>query len=153
MVMRYTVPRGLMAVGNGRLLSREIKGEKETFVWKVRNPINNYNVTLNVADYVLISDQYVQEDGETLDLSYYVLRANEAQARKHFEQVKPMLACFEERMGKYPFYEDGYALVETPTGAWNIKVPLPMEIGIETTNGDSILSSFMKVVMNGTETA
>ncbi len=114
MVMRYTVPRGLMAVGNGRLLSREIKGEKETFVWKVRNPINNYNVTLNVADYVLISDQYVQEDGETLDLSYYVLRANEAQARKHFEQVKPMLACFEERMGKYPFYEDGYALVETP---------------------------------------
>lgn len=114
MVMRYTVPRGLMAVGNGRMLSRVIKGEKETFVWKVNNPINNYNVTLNVADYVLITDQYQANDGETLDLSYYVLRANEAQARIHFEQVKPMLACFEARMGKYPFYADGYALVETP---------------------------------------
>ena len=37
-----------------------------------------------------------------------------AQARAQFAQVKPMLACFEGWLGPYPFYEDGYKLVEAP---------------------------------------
>ena len=48
-----------------------------------------------------------------MDLSYYVLSYNEEKAKKHFEQVKPMMECFENYFGKYPFWEDGYALVET----------------------------------------
>jgi aminopeptidase N len=49
-----------------------------------------------------------------LDLSFYALRHNEAKARKHFAVVKQMLHCFEYWMGPYPFYEDGYKLVEAP---------------------------------------
>src|SRR5690606_29825238 len=49
-----------------------------------------------------------------LDLDYYVLRENEAKARKHFEEVKPMMNCFQEKFGAYPFIEDGFKLVETP---------------------------------------
>jgi aminopeptidase N len=43
-----------------------------------------------------------------------VIRGNEEKASKHFTQVKPMLACYETFLGKYPFPLDGYALVQTP---------------------------------------
>ncbi|HJM16174.1 MAG TPA: M1 family aminopeptidase, partial [Flavobacteriales bacterium] len=76
-------------------------------------PINNYNVTLNIGDYVHFQDQYISRE-DTLDLSYYVLSYNEEKAKTHFEQVKPMMECFERFLGKYPFWDDGYALVETP---------------------------------------
>ena len=50
-----------------------------------------------------------------MDLSYYVLSYNEDKNfRTHFEQVVPMLECFEQIFGKYPFWNDGFSLVETP---------------------------------------
>ena len=81
--------------------------------WFVSYPINNYDVSINIGDYVHFSDFYVSDE-DTLDLSYYVLSYNEEKARKHFLQVKPMMQCFEKYFGKYPFWEDGFALVETP---------------------------------------
>jgi len=85
-----------------------------TYHWKVSYPINNYNVSINIADYAHWSDVYTAADGDKLDLDYYVLSYNKEKAVKHFEQVKPMLSCFEKYLGKYPFWKDGYALVETP---------------------------------------
>ncbi len=114
MVLSYTVPIGLMAIGNGKFISREIKDKKETFVWKVKNTINSYNVTVNIADYVHFTDDYSDSHGETQILNYYVLRGNALKATEHFQQVKPMLSCFEAKMGPYAFWSDGYALVETP---------------------------------------
>lgn len=104
------VPEGLVAVSNGRLLTTSaLKDGKTRWVWSVQNPINNYNITLNIGDYEHISDRY-----KTLSLDYYVLRGNANKARIHFEEVKPMMACFEEKFGPYPFAEDGYKMVEAP---------------------------------------
>ena len=80
--------------------------------WFVSYPINNYNVTLNIGDYVHFFDNYIT-DNDTLRLDYYVLNGNEEKARVHFEEVKPMMKCFENYFGTYPFWNDGYALVET----------------------------------------
>lgn len=81
--------------------------------WKVQNPINNYDITFYIGDYVHWHDTLVGEKG-VLDLDYYVLRYNQEKAAQQFEVVKPMLHCFEHWMGPYPFYEDGYKLVEAP---------------------------------------
>ena len=81
--------------------------------WFVSYPINNYNVTLNIGDYSHFSDKYISKK-DTLQLDYYVLYDNVDKAKKHFEQVKPMMKCFENYFGSYPFWDDGYALVETP---------------------------------------
>lgn len=109
--IKVAVPNGLMNVSNGRFLGSKDLGDGYTrWDWEVKNPINNYDITLNIADYVHIHDQH-----KGLDLDYYVLRENEEKARKHFEaDVKPMLDCFQLKFGKYPFWEDGYKLVETP---------------------------------------
>jgi aminopeptidase N len=109
------VPPGLMCISNGqdRGISTDKYG-KPVFNWHVSYPINNYNVTLNIGDYVHLHDTYTASDGDTLSLDYYVLRESEAQAHTHFQQVKPMLSCYETYLGKYPFWNDGYALVQTP---------------------------------------
>jgi aminopeptidase N len=69
---------------------------------------------LNIAHYAHFQEEYTAGDGEKLDLDYYVLDYNLEKAKKHFKQVKPTLSCFEYYFGKYPFWNDGYALVETP---------------------------------------
>lgn len=104
-------PDDLVAVSNGRLQDKyDLKNGKIFWAWEVKNPINNYNITLNIGDYVHFSDTL-----NSLDLDYYVLRENEQKAKKHFEEdVKPMLNCFQEKFGSYPFPEDGYKLVEAP---------------------------------------
>jgi aminopeptidase N len=114
MAIRVAVPRGLTCVANGRLRAVHDLGKWVRYDWFVSYPINNYNVTVNIARYAHIQDTFISADGDTLELDYYVLPANEAKARKHFQQVQPVLACFERFFGKYPFWNDGYALVETP---------------------------------------
>jgi len=107
--VKVAVPNGLMNVSNGRFLgSEDLKNGYTRWDWEVKSPINTYNITVNIGDYVHIHDNL---DG--LDLDYYVLRNNEEKAKKHFEEVKPMMNCFQSKFGKYPFAQDGYKLVET----------------------------------------
>lgn len=115
MAIHITVPPGLMAISNGNL-ERITEDEKKnkTYHWKVSYPINNYNVSFYIGDYVHFNDQYQSKDGSTLSLDYYVLRYNEEKARNHFAQVKKMLEAYEHYFEKYPFWNDGYALVESP---------------------------------------
>ncbi len=109
------VPEPLVCVANGNLVSTmAVSGGYRGYEWKVSYPINNYNVSLNIAHYAHLQDTYVAHDGAKLALDYYVLDYNAPKATEHFAQVKPILACFEKRFGKYPFWKDGYALVETP---------------------------------------
>ncbi len=107
--IKIAVPNELMNVSNGRFMgSEDLKNGFTRWDWEVKNPINTYNITLNIGDYVHFGEKY-----KGLDLDYYVLRENEANARNQFEQVKPMMDCFQSKFGVYPFPEDGYKLVET----------------------------------------
>ncbi len=106
------VPSHLIAVSNGRLRSKEELGKTTRFNWFVSYPINSYNITLNVGNYVQIEDVYQSVDGR-LTLDYFVLAYNKDKAKEHFKQVKPMLKCFEQYFGAFPFLKDGYKLVET----------------------------------------
>ena len=115
MQISISVPPGLMDVSNGRLRSTKVLDDGYTqFNWFVTFPINNYAVTLNIADYAHFSNTYAGKKGN-LSLDYYVLRENLEKARTQFDaDVKPMFDCFENWFGPYPFYGDGYKLVETP---------------------------------------
>jgi len=108
--IKVAVPDSLMDVSNGRLMGAEKLADGYTcWDWEVKNPINNYDITLNVGDYADIHDRH-----NALDLDYYVLRGHEERARRQFAQVGPMLDCYESHFGPYPFSEDSFKLVETP---------------------------------------
>lgn len=116
MLISVTVPKRLFVASNGNL-REEVELEnnyQKRYDWFVSYPINNYNVSLGIGSYVHFDSTYVAFDGEELALDYYVLDYNLERARKQFQQVQPMLAAYEHYFDKYPFWEDGYALIETP---------------------------------------
>jgi aminopeptidase N len=113
--LSITVVDTLSAIGNGRMVSNTANNDgTRTWVWKVTNPINNYNLVPYIGKYASWHEEYSGEKGK-LDLDFWVLESNLEKAKKHFaKDVKPMLKSFEYWFGPYPFYEDGYKLVESP---------------------------------------
>ena len=107
------IPDTLVGVGNGRLKSKMLKDGLARYTWEVVDPINNYNIIPYIGKYENWTDTFMGEKGK-LDLSYWVLDYELSKAKKQFEQVKLMLRAFEYWMGPYPFYEDGYKLVQSP---------------------------------------
>ena len=115
MLISISVPTGLKDVSNGRLRKiTKLKDGYTRFDWAVSNPINNYDVALNVGNYQHFTDNYTGEKGP-LTLDYWVLPENLAKAKTQFAaNVKPMLKSMESWFGPYPFYQDGYKLVDAP---------------------------------------
>ncbi|MFD2824013.1 M1 family metallopeptidase [Lacinutrix iliipiscaria] len=114
MLISATIPKGLTNVSNGKLRALvENNDQTVTSHWFVNNPINNYGVNVNIGDYVHFSEIYPGEKGD-LDLDYYVLRDHLDKAKEHFKDAPKMMKAFEHWFGPYPFYEDGFKLVEVP---------------------------------------
>ncbi|MCH2056534.1 MAG: M1 family metallopeptidase [Thalassotalea sp.] len=113
--MFIEVPQPLVDVSNGRLVNIEENEQRgtRTYHWQVKSPINNYGVNINIADYVNFSEQYQGEAG-TLDMDYYILRENEEKARVQFKDAVRAMEALEYWFGAYPFYQDGFKLVEVP---------------------------------------
>ncbi|HLA63566.1 MAG TPA: hypothetical protein VK610_04015, partial [Rhodothermales bacterium] len=109
-----TVPDPMVNVSNGRLRSTTPHRDgTTTYEWFVANPINNYDVAVNAGTYAHFSDTRAGEDGP-LTLDFWPLTRNLAAAEVQFQQVRPVVECFERWFGPYPWYEDGLKLVETP---------------------------------------
>jgi aminopeptidase N len=109
-----TVPDSLTNVSNGRLRSVRNNGDgTATWEWFVSRPINNYGVSVNAAKYSHFTDYYQGELG-VLTMDYYPLAIHEDTARVQLRQAIPTIACFETWFGPFPWYEDGFKLVETP---------------------------------------
>ena len=112
--LTITVADSLVAVGNGKLTGKKNNGNGTTsWKWEVNSPINNYTIVPYIGKYVNWQENYNGEKGK-LDCSYWVLDYDLEKSKKQFgRDVKPMLTCFEEWFGPYPFYDDGYKLVES----------------------------------------
>ena len=112
MRISVTVPENLTAISNGRLrkTDHDVAGKTKTFHWEVLNPINNYGVNVNIANYVNFSEKY-RGKGGVLDMDYWVLAHQKEAAIKHFKEAPRTLEAFEHWFGKYPFYEDSFKLV------------------------------------------
>lgn len=114
-LLTVIVPDTLTAVANGRLVGEtKYKEGWRSFQWQVVNPINNYNLVPYIGKYVHWKDQYKGAQDKNLDLDFWVLDYNQEKAKSSFGRDVPrMLDAFEYWFGPYPFYEDGYKLVES----------------------------------------
>ena len=112
--MHITCPDSLFCVGNGRFRGKTANGDgTATFDWAVVNPINNYCIIPYIGKYVHFNEVYKGEKGN-LDMDYWVLDYDLEKAKKQFADATRMMKAFEYWFGPYPFYEDGYKLVEAP---------------------------------------
>ena len=108
------VPDPMQNVSNGRLRSttRHPDGTT-TYEWFVVNPINNYAIAVAAGSYAHYSEVYDGLKGR-LTLDFWPLDYNLENAKRQWVQVRPMMQCFEHWFGPYPWYEDGYKLLEVP---------------------------------------
>jgi aminopeptidase N len=111
--VNITIPKGLVAVSNGTLEKRTVIGENERFEWRTHYPINHYDITFYIGNFVNFEVPY--ENGSShFTQSYWVLPEHLAQAKTHFKQATKILNVYEKLFGKYPWQRDGYKLVESP---------------------------------------
>ncbi|HET9431735.1 MAG TPA: M1 family metallopeptidase, partial [Chitinophagaceae bacterium] len=114
-MIQVKVQDDLVAVANGRLYSKNKQADGTTYTWIIKNPINNYNIVPYIGSYINWSDSLKGITGKKLSIDYWVLDYNQGVAKKQFDRdVKRMLKSFEFWFGPYPFYEDGFKLVESP---------------------------------------
>ena len=113
-IQHIIVPDTLVAVGNGRLTEQHpMPGGNTMYTWEVKDPINNYCIVPYIGRYVHFSEKFNGKKGK-LDMDYWVLDYNLEKAKQHFTDATRMMKAFEYWFGPYPFYEDGYKLVESP---------------------------------------
>lgn len=114
-ILQIAIPDSLVALGNGILLldKGRYKPGKVKYGWVVKSPINNYNIIPYIGKYVNWKETYEGEKGK-LDCNYWVLDYNLEKAKAQFKQATQTLKAFEHWFGPYPFYEDGFKLVEAP---------------------------------------
>ena len=112
MRVAITVPDPLINVSNGRLRRISNNGNgTTTYEWFVVNPINNYAIALAAGMYDHWTELYDGEQGK-LTLDFWPLAYHMDAARRQWSQTRPMLQCFEHWFGPYPWYEDGFKLIE-----------------------------------------
>jgi len=108
MKISVSIPNDLVDVSNGAFAGKTDLGDGYTrWDWTVHYPINSYDVSMNIGDYVHFTDTY-----KDMTLNFYVLRDSLDKAKAQFGQAKGMLAAYEHYFGEYPFKKDGYKLVE-----------------------------------------
>jgi aminopeptidase N len=107
-----TVPDPLVSVGNGRLRSIRNNGNgTTTYEWFSVNPINNYAINVAIGKYEHFTELYQGERG-TLTMDFWPLAYHMDAAKKQWAQARPMMQCMEHWFGPYPWYEDGFKLIE-----------------------------------------
>ncbi|MGB8459927.1 MAG: M1 family metallopeptidase [Candidatus Acidiferrum sp.] len=110
MEISVSIPNNLVDVSNGKFLGKTDLGDGYTrWDWLIHYPINNYDVSVNIGNYVHFSDRL-----GNLPLDFYVLPEDLDKAKKQFVQAKGMLEAFQHYFGEYPFKKDGYKLIEVP---------------------------------------
>ena len=124
--VNVTVPKDLVGVSNGKLVGEEENANSTTYKWKTTHSVDNYNVTLYVGDYVDYTEYYegipdrdsqgmfLAQNGRSLPVNFYVLKDHLEKAKEHFTFTQDVLQTLEIVYGPYPFYEDGFKIVEAP---------------------------------------
>ncbi|MBT9146077.1 MAG: hypothetical protein DDT42_01956 [candidate division WS2 bacterium] len=103
-----------LVCGGVKKVNQLIAGAKYFQSWEYSYPVPTYSIAINIGKYVHFTDSLRQSNGKSLALDYYVFKDNYSKAKKHFEFTKTMLSHFDTLFGPYPFFDDGYGLVETP---------------------------------------
>jgi aminopeptidase N len=125
------VADSLIAVSNGRLVgeSKEMAGllpasedprlqrvlagkddSDRSWSWFEGIPLSTYHFSLAVSRYEVLTDTYVDAQGNTLPLRHYVYPDLVEEATADFAIMPEMIAFCEERFGPYPFPGQKYGM-------------------------------------------
>ncbi|WP_199535893.1 M1 family metallopeptidase [Dyella psychrodurans] len=108
-----TVPKPLVAPGNGVLIGVSDEGDKRTYHWRAKHP-TTYAISINVGPFKELQGEYHSRYGNTIPLQYWYIEGEDAQAKALFAEFSRMLDFNETYIGPYPFGDEKMGVVETP---------------------------------------
>lgn len=113
--VHITVPNSLKGISNGRESKPPTTSNgKTTYHWKVNSPINTYNIIPYIGKYSSFSEVYKGVAGP-LDVTYWALDEDLNTAKEYWpSRTKETIKTLEKWFGLYPFYKDGFKLVQAP---------------------------------------
>jgi aminopeptidase N len=107
--VRMTVPAGLTAVGNGRLLAQRTAGGKSTFVWQETKPMATYLATITLGRF-----QVHRAKAGRIPV-YVALDPQEAaEAKPVTDRIPEIIAWEQSVFGPYPFETVGAIVDHAP---------------------------------------
>jgi aminopeptidase N len=114
MSLHITVPQPLIVAANGKLQSVVKNSDNtQTFNWFISTPINNYDVTINVAPYRTVEGTFKSVSGENVPVFFYAIPEDYEKAQALFPHFLEYLSFLEARLGPYPFRADKIGVAET----------------------------------------
>jgi aminopeptidase N len=112
--INITVPKPYYCAANGVLQKvTEPHQGFQTYHWLTKYPINNYNISINIAKYKILEKSYTSVDGNNIPVIYYYVSASSGQADSLLNMAIDMLQSFEKYFGEYPFAREKFGLAET----------------------------------------
>lgn len=95
-----TVPSKYVSLSNGLLVKQvDNKNGTRLDVWKMEQPHSPYLFFIGIGDFAIVKDQYKGKE-----VSYYIEKAYEKEARKIYGKTPAMMAYFEKILGiPYPW--------------------------------------------------
>jgi len=107
MNMSFTVADPLMCISNGQYLGSVANGNgTSTYNWFISTPINNYNVSIYAAEYMLIEDNYMSSIGDSIPFRFWVLPESYNTAVNHLNVFLQEFDFLESICGPFPFGAD-----------------------------------------------
>ena len=111
MEISVAIPSDLVDVSNGKFVGKTDLGDGYTrWDWRVHYPINSYNVSLNIGNYV----HFERSSSAICRSTSTCCPGSLEKAKTQFAQAKPMIEAYQKFFGDYPFTKDGYKLIEVP---------------------------------------
>jgi aminopeptidase N len=111
--LHYTVPTGLMAPGNGSLVSKVDTNGWTTWNWHARS-IHTYGSVLNVGPYKVLEGDYQSRFGNTIPMRLYYIPGEEADAADLFSEFPQTLDFWENVIGPYPWADQKMGVIRVP---------------------------------------
>ena len=108
-----TVPKPLVAPGNGVLVGVASHGNMRTWHWRAHQP-DTYAVAINVGPYAHLHGEYHSRYGNTIPMDFWYLPKQKSKAEKLFAGFPGVLDFFEREIGPYPWGDEKMGVVETP---------------------------------------
>ncbi len=103
----------LLAVANGRLMGKSPAGDKITWHYAVMNPINVYNISFNVGDFIIHKYPYKDILGIDQVIEAAVLFEKQTEGYGFYKQTPAVMAALEQLYGPFPWWDDGCRFVQS----------------------------------------
>lgn len=111
--LHYTVPTGLMAPGNGALVSKIETDGWTTWNWRARS-VHTYGSVLNVGPYKVLEGVYQSRFGISIPMRLYYIPGEEKEAADLFAEFPQTLDFWENVIGPYPWADQKMGVIRVP---------------------------------------